>query len=178
MISSSEWTPYQTNLITFVLVDSDGNEVSGLGTAFTLELSTNAGAFAASAGTKAEISDGWYAYTATAGESVPGVIAIKVTHASIAQQNLEYVVSDRSPNTTDFTYTITDANTSLPIEGVTVRFSTDAAGSNTVWIGTTDSFGVARDAGGSLPSLDDGTYYVWRNKAGYTFDDPDTEVVG
>jgi len=29
----------------------------------------------------------------------------------------------------------------------------------------------------TLTNLDPGTYYVWRQKAGYNFADPDTEVV-
>ena len=171
------WVPNQTNLIMFVLLDANNEEVSGLGTTFTLEISNNAGAFASSAGTKAEVGSGWYSYTATAGESVPGVVAIKVTHGSIVQQNLEYIVDNRSPSAIEFTYTITDSGTGLPIEGVEVRFSTDSAGSNTVWIGFTDAFGVARDTSDNLPRLDAGTYYVWRKKSGYTFSDPDTEVV-
>ena len=77
----------------------------------------------------------------------------------------------------EFTYTVTDSGTGLPIDGVDVDISTDLAGSNVVWCGVTDAFGVARDEGGNLPRLDPGTYYFWRNKSGYIFADPDTEVV-
>jgi hypothetical protein len=76
-----------------------------------------------------------------------------------------------------FTYTVTDDITHLPIEGVEVWFSTDAGQLNIVWKGDTDAFGVARDLSGNLPMLDTGTYYIWRQKAGYTFIDPDTELV-
>jgi hypothetical protein len=76
----------------------------------------------------------------------------------------------------DFTYTVTDSVTTLPIEGVEVWISTDNPAVNIVWKGDTDAFGVARDVHGELPALDAGTYYFWRQKAGYTFSDPDTEV--
>lgn len=77
-----------------------------------------------------------------------------------------------------FTYTVTDSVTLLPIEGVEVWISTDAGGANIVWKGDTDAFGVARDVSGNLPALDPGTYYFWRQRAGYTFaPEPDTEVV-
>lgn len=76
-----------------------------------------------------------------------------------------------------FTYTVTDSVTGLPLDGVQVWFSTDAAGANVVWSGVTDAFGVARDVNLNLPRLNAGTYYVWRQLAGYVFSDPDTEVV-
>lgn len=86
-------TQNTTNLITFVLVDSNGDEVAGLGDAFTLTISKNGGAFAASAGTKAEIGSGWYSYLFTASEcDTIGALSIVITHASIKQQNLAYEV--------------------------------------------------------------------------------------
>jgi hypothetical protein len=60
---------------------------------------------------------------------------------------------------------------------VEVWFTTDAGGANVVWTGVTDTFGVARDANGALPLLDPGTYYVWRQKAGFTASNPDMEVI-
>jgi hypothetical protein len=173
------WQLDQQNLITFVLVDSSNVEVSGLGTGFTLQLSKNGAAFAGSAGTKAEISDGWYSYLCAVGEAdTIGPISIKVTGAGIIQQNLEYVVEERTINAYEFTYTVTDAVTTNPIFGVRVWFSTDINGLNVVWQGTTDAFGIARDDFGELPRLDAGTYFVWRHAVGYIFSDPDTEVVG
>jgi len=77
----------------------------------------------------------------------------------------------------DWPYTVTDNDTGLPIEGVEVWLTTDIGGTNRVWKGDTDTFGVAKDVHGNNPQLDPGTYYVWRQKAGYTFVDPDTEVV-
>lgn len=78
----------------------------------------------------------------------------------------------------EFTYTVvTPDPVNDPIEGVEVDISTDIAGNNVTWAGDTDTFGVARDDAGNLPRLDPGTYYLWRQRAGYTFTNPDTEVV-
>lgn len=78
----------------------------------------------------------------------------------------------------EFTYTVTDSVTTFPIAGVVVDVSTDIAGTNFIWTGITDAFGVARDEGGNLPRLDPGTYYFWKNRPGYIDDqNPDTEVV-
>jgi len=65
----------------------------------------------------------------------------------------------------------------VPIEGVEVWVTTDVAGANTIWRGTTDALGVTRDLFDNQPMLDAGTLYFWRHRAGYTFDNPDTEVV-
>jgi hypothetical protein len=174
-----EWKLNQQNRICFVMVDAAGTEVAGLGGAgLTLQLSKNGAAFVASAGTKAEISDGWYTYLSTAAESDSvGVIAIKVTGAGCVQQNLEYTVQQRNPNAIAFTYTVTDTSTSNPIEGVEVIITTDIAGSSVIWAGDTDALGVARDDQGRLPYLDPGTYYFWSQRSGYSFSNPDSEVV-
>jgi len=177
MAAYPNWVLNQQNQVTFVLVDSTGTEVAGLGTGFTLEVSKAGGVFAGSAGTKAEISDGWYSYLTTAGEAdTIGPVSIRVIHASIIQQNLEYVVQQRTSNVIAFTYTVTVTGLGTPIEGANVWITTDIAGLNTVWTGITDSFGVAR-SGGLLPFLDAGTYYFWTQKTGYSFTNPDTEVV-
>lgn len=77
-----------------------------------------------------------------------------------------------------FTYTVTDSTTGIPIEGVEIWVSTDAAGANIVWHGVTDAFGVARDIHDHLPRLDAGTYYFWKQRVGFVDDqNPDTEVV-
>lgn len=179
MYSPGYWEPNQQNRILFVLIDSSGDEVSGLGSAFTLEISKAGAAFAASAGTKAEIGSGWYSYLSTAGEAdTVGPVGVKVTHASTSQQNLEYVVSSRTSEAIEFTYTVTDSSSGDPIQGVTVEFAIDEDGDNVAAIATTDAFGIARDDSGNLVRLDAGTYHIYRHKAGYTFSDPDTEIVG
>jgi len=171
------WTLDQQNRILFVMIDALGAEVAGLAGGFTLELSKNGGAFTGSAGTKAEVSDGWYSYLSTAGEAdTIGPLAVTVNGAGCVQQNLEYVVLQRPSQGIEFTYTLTDSVTGLPIDGARVWFATDAAITNIVWTGTTDVFGVARDEDANLPWLDAGTYYIKARASGYQFS-VDTEVV-
>ena len=77
----------------------------------------------------------------------------------------------------EYTYTVVNSVTNLPLDGVEVWITTDIAGANIVWMGHTDAFGVARDIFDIKPNLDMGTYYFWRKLAGYTFSNPDTEAV-
>jgi hypothetical protein len=84
----------QVHLIVFALVATNGAPVAGLGTAFVLTISKNGGAFAASNGTKAEISGGWYSYELTAAETdTVGPLAVKVTGAGAVQKNLTFDVT-------------------------------------------------------------------------------------
>lgn len=178
MLESGVWVPNQPNLITFVLVDASGGEVAGLGGVFNVLISKGTGAFVAGAGTQGEKGNGWYWYEATAGEAdTIGPVSVVAQGFGTIQQNLEYVCGVRVPNSIQFTYTLTDSVTTLPLDGAEVWFTVDAVGNKIVWYGVTDAFGVARDAGGDLPLLRPGTYYVWRSLAGYSFSDPDTEVV-
>jgi hypothetical protein len=77
----------------------------------------------------------------------------------------------------EWTYTVYKIGTTDPIEGVKVEIHRNAAGTDhyrTFW---TDALGVSRDEFGNKPRLDPGTYYMFRLKGGYSFDNPDTEVV-
>ena len=178
MLSAGAWRKNQPNTILFVLVDQTGIEATGLGSAFVLEICKGAGVFQASAGTKAELSGGWYKYTATAGEAdTSGPVAIRVNGAGIVQQNLEYIVDDRVVTAIEFTYTVTSTAGNVPIPDVKVTIYADVLALNIVWAGTTDVFGVARDIYGNKPRLQPGTYYLIRDKNGFIFTNPDTEVV-
>ena len=178
MLTATSWRLNLTNVITFVMVDNSGFEVPGLGTTFDLMVAKNNGSFVAGAGSKSEIGAGWYRYVATAAESdTPGPVAIAVMHPETVQQNLEYVVEQRASTLVPFIYTVTDSTTSNPIDGVYVGIAVDPLGAKVIWVGYTDSFGVARDSDGGLPYLDPGTYYLFRQRSGYSFANPDTEVV-
>lgn len=84
----------QAHLIEFVLVDAAGTEVTGLAGTFTVQVSKNGAAFAASTGVKAEIGSGWYSYTLTAAETnTAGPLAVIITGTGAVQQNLLYTVS-------------------------------------------------------------------------------------
>ncbi len=178
-MSGIYWEQDQQNRIDFVMIDGSGGEVAGLGAALTMNISKNGGAFAPVAGTIAEIGTGWYTYLSTAGEAdTVGPVAITATGAGTIQQNLEYPVKARNIIGVEFTYTVTNSVTSDPIQGVVVNVSTDIAGSNVVFSGLTDAFGVARHGTtNELPFLDPGTYYFWSRKSGFSFVNPDTEVV-
>lgn len=76
----------------------------------------------------------------------------------------------------EFTYTVTSP-LAVPLEGAQVWISTDIAGTNVIWSGLTDTFGIARDVNLQKPWLDVGTYYFWSQLAGYSFTNPDTETV-
>lgn len=156
------------------MVDTNGVEVAGLGTAPVVTVSKAGGAFSASTGTKAEISNGWYSYALTASEcDTLGPLSIKVTHASTAQQNLVYFVGGANAGAVAFTYTLTEPpeGSGTPITSAAVWLTTDSAGNNVIASGTTDVLGAV------LFYVQAGTYYVWREKAGYQFQNPDSETV-
>lgn len=176
--------PNQVNLRKFVLVDAAYAEVTGLGSGFNLEIHKPGGAWVAGTGTKAELGNGWYSYEFPAAEcDTVGPLAVRAWDVGTIQQNLEYIVRQPTAGCIEFTYTLTVPPEGVgdPIADARVSISTNnggsEAGSNIVWIGYTDAFGVARDSDNNLPCLDPGTYYFWRQKTGYTFSDPDTEVV-
>jgi len=70
-----------------------------------------------------------------------------------------------------FVYTLISSVDSSPIASATVWVTTDQAGTNVIASGTTDTNGEVTFY------LDTGTYYVWREKAGWNFTNPDTETV-
>lgn len=177
-MSAFEWELGQQNLVTFVMIDGSGSELSGILGSMSVEISKSGAAFGAAGGVLAEIGSGWYSYLSTAAEAdTVGPISIRVTAAGAQQQNLEYVVKQRNINGVEFTYTVVD-NLATPIEGVIVSITTDIAGTKVVFSGVTDTFGVLRHADtDELPFLDPGSYYFWSQKAGYSFTNPDLEIV-
>lgn len=84
----------QAQLIDFVLVDSNGDMVTGLGSAFTLEISKNGADFVAGSGVKDEIGSGWYSYMLSVAETdTQGPLAVRALGAGTIPQNLIFVVS-------------------------------------------------------------------------------------
>ena len=79
--------------------------------------------------------------------------------------------ADSGAGTIQHTYTVTDSADGMPLDGVEVWVSTDAAGVNVVASGYTNSSGVVTFM------LDAGTYYFWRKRSGYNFTNPDQETV-
>jgi len=70
-----------------------------------------------------------------------------------------------------FTYTLTSDVDATPIGDADVWVTTDTNGNNVIASGKTDQNGEVTFY------LDAGTVYVWRQKSGWIFDNPDTEVV-
>jgi len=71
----------------------------------------------------------------------------------------------------EFIYTVTNDDSGLPVAQTFVWCTTDIGGDNVVGSGYTDDFGDV------MFYLDPGTYYFWRKKSGYNFENPDTEMV-
>lgn len=88
-----EWRLNQAGEVMFILATTGGDEIAGLGTAFTVQIARNGEDFAAGAGTKSEIGFGWYRYVNTVKEAGKlGQAAIRITAAGAAQQNLVGIV--------------------------------------------------------------------------------------
>ncbi len=68
-------------------------------------------------------------------------------------------------------YVLTSAVDNAPIADAFVRVTTDQAGTNQIAAGYTDQFGAVSF------DLDPGTVYLWCTKTGFTFNNPDSEVV-
>jgi hypothetical protein len=75
--------------------------------------------------------------------------------------------------TGDSSVTITVTDGTNPLENVNVWLTSDEAGTNIIRSGVTTALGVMDPK----PNLDDGTYYVWTSKGGYTPDDQPTTIV-
>lgn len=105
-----EWSLNQQNEIKFVMVTALGANLAGLGNTYDIKISKPGNtAFADGLGTKQEIGSGWYRYVSTAAEAdTPGTVAIYLpAQGGSVEQNLEYVVKQRTPLAVQFTYTVT-----------------------------------------------------------------------
>jgi hypothetical protein len=166
----------QKQTISFVMLDLMMQEASGAN--LSVSLSKASGPFQAGSGTWTEIGSGWYAYEMTTTETdTLGPIAIMVTAPGCLQQNLTYAVENLLASGIEFTYTLEDQRSGVPIANVVVWISTDINGNNIIWIGKTNIAGEAVDTQGQKPWLVPDTYYFWRHRAGYVFTDPDTETI-
>lgn len=81
------------------------------------------------------------------------------------------VATEAGAGAIEWVYTLTDAGTGDPIADADVWVTTDEAGTNAIASGTTDQYGKVTFY------LDSGTVYVWRQKSGWDFTNPDQETV-
>jgi len=85
--------------------------------------------------------------------------------------NIQTVAETSGGGALMFVYTLTNQLDSTPIADADVWVSTDSVGTNVVASGRTDAFGNVTFY------LDAGTYYLWRQKTGWNFANPDIETV-
>lgn len=64
-----------------------------------------------------------------------------------------------------------------PVEGAEVWITTDGAGNNIIWYGTTNASGQPKDAADNNPWLDTGTYYIWVQHGNHSFTNPTSKTV-
>jgi hypothetical protein len=81
------------------------------------------------------------------------------------------MVPSLGPGAIPFTYTLTSSADSSPIVDADVWVTADAAGNTILANGRTDSDGEVTFY------LDPGTVYIWRQKPGWNFDNPDLETI-
>ena len=106
------------------------------------------------------------------GTTLPATLAsILEDTGTTLPASIALISGGAGPGGTEKVYTVTDSVSGLPIADVHVWVSTDTAGANVIASGYTDVSGQVTFM------LDAGTYYLWRQKAGYNFTNPDTEVV-
>jgi len=185
-------------LLVFPIYDSDGDLVSGA-TDLDSEISKDGEDFIDCTNEAVEIgTSGVYKLTLTADEMNADVVAVitktstpdakttlTVIYTSPYQiedkdsykadvSNLDVKVSSRATlgaGAIAWTYTLTDADTGEPIADADVWITSDLAGSNVIASGRTNQSGKVTFF------LDAGTVYVWRQKSGWNFVNPDEEVV-
>jgi hypothetical protein len=163
------------------MVDGNYTEVPGLGAAVNLFISKNGGLMNPSAAPIAEISHGWYTALLPAAEcDTIGPVSIYMTGTGCIQQNAEYVVQQRNAGCINFTYTLTDITTGLPVPNANIWITSDLAGLNVLWTGETNAVGIALDSNSDLPCLNGlppTTYYFWALKSGLVANAfPDLEI--
>lgn len=93
-----------------------------------------------------------------------------ITADSLAQSAVD-AIHMAGAGAVTFTYTLTSSVDSAPIVDADIWVTSDQAGNTVIASGTTDSNGQV------VFYLDTGTVYVWRQKPGWNFSNPDTETV-
>lgn len=184
--------------ILLFLADSLDGKTGKTGLTPAVQLSKNAGAFAAAAGAVSEIGSGWYALTGDADDrDTLGELAVRATAAGADPFNAKYLIVPFDPfdaaslglSNLDapvstvtlesggeeailYTYTLYEANGVTPVPGasVWVTENEDGTGARSRTY-VTDALGRVRI------NLLPGPAHFQRYKAGYNVTNPDTETV-
>ena len=183
--------------ILFFMSDTTDHITGLTGLTPIVTLSKNAGAFASAVGAVSEVGNGWYALAGSSDDR--DTLGTLILHAEASgadpfDMDIEILLSDPptvneidstlslshgsgtwsgglGSGAINWTYTLTDSDTGLPIADAHIWISTDVAATHIIASGTTNQYG-------QVPfMLDAGTIYVWRAKTLYTFVNPDIEVV-
>lgn len=114
----------------------------------------------------------WAVDEITAAEMNGDVIGLLFMHDDAISVHYAIKTSEPSAGTGSiaWTYTLTEPP-AIPIADAEVWITTDIGGANIIASGRTDQYGAVTFY------LNAGTVYVWCRKSGYTFTNPDTEVV-
>jgi hypothetical protein len=157
---------------TFMMLDKKGEGVVENGT-LNGYVTIDGGDQTAIEGDIIHKGNGEWAVNLTADETNGDTIGLTFTHPDAF--NVHFTISTRTPaagaGAITWAYTLTDSTTGLPIADADLWVTTDSVGLNIIAQGKTDQNGV------TTFYLDAGTVYVWRSKSGYSFTNPDTEVV-
>lgn len=163
----------QIQRISFIMVNSSGAPMPGLVPGdLTVTVSAAGAAFVPGAGSTGVIGSGWYYYDLTAAEtSTEGPLAITITSPGCANQNLLFFIQSPTITARKFIYTLRDNATHVPITGAEVWASSDNLGQIEIDHGFTDGTGKVTFF------LNPGTYYLWKTRAGYSFTNPEEQVI-
>jgi hypothetical protein len=157
----------------------------------TVDVYNSGGTAVVTAGTATEIGGGIYRYTHTSATAEDYIAIFKTTDATVDAQHIPSLVSQQQPlldaaittrlagtayvtptgaGTISWTYTLVDGS-ALPIPDADIWITSDIAGAVLLASSQTSASGEVTF------NLDAGTIYVWGQKSGYNFTNPDTEVV-
>lgn len=92
-------------------------------------------------------------------------------HTDLADVHTDVAAIGAGMGAVTFTYTLSNSVDGTPIADADIWITSDAAGTNVLASGQTNQLGQVTFY------LDAGTVYVWRQKSGWNFANPDTEVV-
>lgn len=91
---------------------------------------------------------------------------------AVLEEDIDGIQAVIGSGETSWEYRLNNSVTGEPIAGAAVWVTSDRAGANIIGQGITDTSGKVRFL------LSSGnTVYVWSQKSGYTFPNPDTEVI-
>ena len=161
------------------------SKIGKTGLTVTVDVRNSAGTLQVTDGSATEIGGGLYTYTHISATEDDYTAVFKTADGTVDAQHMPSLVPVQLPRIdaavstratlgvsgTAKTYTLTDSSSGLPIADADVWVTTDSAGANVIASGKTDQNGQVTFY------LDAGTVYIWRQKSGYNFTNPDTEVV-